>query len=184
MHFPRYWPLCGVCEFPSQRPVTRSLMLFVISAWTNGWVNNRGDGGLRCHCAHFDVIVTIKHSTLASRWLCLSTRNGYCFACTTVRPQRINTFQTLWKASVTYVWCTGSCRWCETPSRSLWRHCNDKTFYLNIKMTLFVYMKWILFRLYNCQASTDQYVPNPLKGRCHIRLMHWITSTVGYITWR
>ena len=35
-------PITGVTgEFPSQRPVTRSLDIFLIYAWTNGSVNNR-----------------------------------------------------------------------------------------------------------------------------------------------
>ena len=52
-HFPRYWP--SVRGFhkgnpqvtgwvPSQRPVTRSFVFSLISAWTNGWTNN-GDAG-------------------------------------------------------------------------------------------------------------------------------------------
>ena len=48
-------PITG--EFPSQRPVTSSLMFSLISAWTNGWVNNRNAGDLRHHRAHYDVTV-------------------------------------------------------------------------------------------------------------------------------
>ena len=33
------------------------LMFSSISAWTNGWVNNRDAGDLRRHRAHYDVIV-------------------------------------------------------------------------------------------------------------------------------
>ena len=43
-------------ESPSQRPVTRSLTLF-ICAWTNGWVKNRDTGDLRHHRTHYDVTV-------------------------------------------------------------------------------------------------------------------------------
>ena len=43
-------------EFPTQRPVTRSFDFF-ICAWINGWVNNGEAGDLRCHRAHYDVIV-------------------------------------------------------------------------------------------------------------------------------
>ena len=32
-------------------------MFSLICAWINGWVNNRGAGDLRCHCAHYDVTV-------------------------------------------------------------------------------------------------------------------------------
>ena len=48
-------PVTG--EFPSQRPVTRSLVFSLIYAWTNGWVNTRDAGGLKCHRAHCDVNV-------------------------------------------------------------------------------------------------------------------------------
>ena len=46
-------PVTG--EFHSQRPVTRGLMLSLIYAWTNGWVNTRDAGNLRRHRAHYDV---------------------------------------------------------------------------------------------------------------------------------
>ena len=44
-------PVTG--EFPSQRPVTRSLMFSLICAW----INDREAGDLRRHRAHYDVIV-------------------------------------------------------------------------------------------------------------------------------
>ena len=51
-------PVTG--DFPSQKPVTRSFDVFcLICAWINAWVNNRGAGDLRCHGAHYDVIVMI-----------------------------------------------------------------------------------------------------------------------------
>ena len=57
-------PLCG--EFPS--PVNYPhkdqwrgvLMLSLICAWTNGWVNTWGPGDLRHHRAHYDVTVMFK----------------------------------------------------------------------------------------------------------------------------
>ena len=61
-HFPRYWPFVG--EFTGHRwiPLTKAsdaeLWCFLWSApWINGWVNNREDGDLRRHRAHYDVIV-------------------------------------------------------------------------------------------------------------------------------
>ena len=48
-------PVTG--EFPAQRPVTRSCDVFFIWVWINGWVNNREDGDLRRHRAHYDVVV-------------------------------------------------------------------------------------------------------------------------------
>ena len=53
-------PLCG--EFLSQRPVTRRFDFF-ICAWINDWVNNREAGDLRCHRAHYDVIVMTNYWT-------------------------------------------------------------------------------------------------------------------------
>ena len=59
-HFPRYWPLGNspvTGELPAQRSVTRSLDVFFICAWINGWVNIREAGDLRRHRAHYDITV-------------------------------------------------------------------------------------------------------------------------------
>ena len=60
-HFPRYWPLrgefSGPCEFPTQRPVTRSVDVFLICAWINSWANNREAGGLGRHRAQYDITI-------------------------------------------------------------------------------------------------------------------------------
>ena len=47
-------------EFPSQRLVTRSFDVSLICTWPNGCVNNRNDGDLRRHRAHYDVNVVIQ----------------------------------------------------------------------------------------------------------------------------
>ena len=44
-------------EFPAQMPVTLRFGFSLICVWINGWVNNRETGDLRCHRAHYDVIV-------------------------------------------------------------------------------------------------------------------------------
>ena len=44
-------------SFPSQRPMTRSLMFSSICAWTNGCANNQDAGDLRRHRCHYDVTV-------------------------------------------------------------------------------------------------------------------------------
>ena len=45
-------------EFPAQRPVTRSFVMFsLICVWINDWVSNRDAGDLRRNLAHYDVIV-------------------------------------------------------------------------------------------------------------------------------
>ena len=63
-HFPRYWPFVqGIHQSPvnshqhAQRPVTRSFDVFF--DLPHGWVNSRQAGDLRCHFAHYDVIVMI-----------------------------------------------------------------------------------------------------------------------------
>ena len=46
---------------PRARAIARSfdVMFFLICAWTNSWVNNRGAGDLGRHRAHYDVTVMI-----------------------------------------------------------------------------------------------------------------------------
>ena len=67
-------PVIG--EFPSQRPVTRSFDVFLICAWTNGWINNRYAGDLRRHRAHYDVTVMLyifsRHLTTRMAFLTLN----------------------------------------------------------------------------------------------------------------
>ena len=61
-HFPRYWPFVwGTHRSPVNSPHKgqwRGVLMFsLICAWINGWVNNREDGDLKRHHAHYDVIV-------------------------------------------------------------------------------------------------------------------------------
>ena len=61
-HFPRYWLfLRGIHWSPVNSPHKGqwrgALMLSLICAWINRWVNNREAGDLRRHRAHCDVIV-------------------------------------------------------------------------------------------------------------------------------
>ena len=61
-HFPRYWLFVrGIHRSPVNSPHKGqrrgALMFSLICAWTNRWVNNREAGDLRCHRAHYDVIV-------------------------------------------------------------------------------------------------------------------------------
>ena len=48
-------PVTG--EFPSQRPWRGALILSLLCAWINPWVNTSEAGDLRRHRAHYDVIV-------------------------------------------------------------------------------------------------------------------------------
>ena len=61
-HFPRCWPFVqGIHRSPvnsAHKGQWRlALMLSLIWAWLNGWVNNGGAGDLRRHRAHYDVTV-------------------------------------------------------------------------------------------------------------------------------
>ena len=72
-HFPRYWSFVrgihrSLVNSPHKAQWRGALMFSLICAWTNGWVNNRGAGDLRHHCAHYDVIV-MSNQHLAHRHL-------------------------------------------------------------------------------------------------------------------
>ena len=61
-HFPRYWPFVwGIHRSPVNslhKGQWRGAVMFsLIFAWINGWVSNHEAGDLRCHHAHYDVIV-------------------------------------------------------------------------------------------------------------------------------
>ena len=63
-HFQRYWPFVrGIHRSPVNSPHKgqwrRALMLSLICARINGWVNNGETGDLRRHRAHHDAIVMI-----------------------------------------------------------------------------------------------------------------------------
>ena len=60
--FPRYWPFVrGIQRSPVNSPHKGQwhgvLMVSLISAWLNGWVNNDESGDLRRHRAHYEVTV-------------------------------------------------------------------------------------------------------------------------------
>ena len=70
-HFPRYWPFVwGIHRSPVNSPHKGqwrgALMVFFICTQINGWVNNGEAGDLRCHRAHYDVIVMQCWSLIAS----------------------------------------------------------------------------------------------------------------------
>ena len=61
-HFPRYLPFVwGIHRSPVNSPHKGqwrgALMFSLICVWINGWVNKRGDGDLRRHHTHYDIIV-------------------------------------------------------------------------------------------------------------------------------
>ena len=61
-HFPCYWPFVrGIHRSPVNSPHKGQwhgvLIFSLICAWANGWTNHRDTGHLRCHRAHYNVIV-------------------------------------------------------------------------------------------------------------------------------
>ena len=67
--FPRIWPFVrGIHRWPvnspHKSPLRGALMFSLICAWINGWVSNCEAGDLRCHHAHYDVIVMIAFSAI------------------------------------------------------------------------------------------------------------------------
>ena len=47
-----------------------ALKFSFIFAWTNGWVNNRDTGNLRCHHAHYDFIAALNISKQLQNYVC------------------------------------------------------------------------------------------------------------------
>ena len=61
-HFPRYWPsVRGIHRSPVNSPHKGqwhgALIISLICAWINSWVNNSEADDLRRHLAHYDVII-------------------------------------------------------------------------------------------------------------------------------
>ena len=66
-----------------------ALMFSLIRAWINGWVNNRKAGDLRCHRAHYDVVVMIsKNVTLLVNRTSNATQVTLCRFCQITEKQR------------------------------------------------------------------------------------------------
>ena len=63
---------------PTQRPVTRSVDVFFISAGTNGWANDRDVDDLRRHRAHYGITV-MNHITNKHIQIWLMQDSGPCF---------------------------------------------------------------------------------------------------------
>ena len=66
-HFPRYWLLArGIhrspVNFPPKGQSRGALMISLICAWINGWVNNGEAGDLRRNRAHYDVAIILFHT--------------------------------------------------------------------------------------------------------------------------
>ena len=71
-HFQRYWPFVrGIHRSPVNSPHKGqwrgALMFSLICARINSWVNNRAAGDLRCHRAHYDVILILFYRSYVRR---------------------------------------------------------------------------------------------------------------------
>ena len=71
--FPRYWPLVrGIHQSPVNSPHKEqwrgALMLCLICAWINDWINNPEAGDLRRRRTHYDIIVMTILFSLVSTW--------------------------------------------------------------------------------------------------------------------
>ena len=73
-HFPRYWTFArGIHRSPVNSPHKGqwrgALMLSLICAWINDWVNNREADDLKRHRAHYDVIVMNDYQSMEFAWI-------------------------------------------------------------------------------------------------------------------
>ena len=72
--FPRNWPFVrdihrSPVNSPHKDQWRGASMFSLICAWINSWVNNREAGDLRCHLAHYDVIVMRFTAPGTTAWL-------------------------------------------------------------------------------------------------------------------
>ena len=81
-HLPHYWPFVwGIhwspMKSPHKGPWRGALMISLIWAWTNGWVNNQAAGDLRRHHVHYDGTLMCQECVM----LCCSYRSlkEFCF---------------------------------------------------------------------------------------------------------
>ena len=83
-HFPRYWPFVwGIHRLTVTSPHKGQwrgiLMLSLICARINRWVNNREAGDLRRRRAHYDVIALAHHDSLSLKHATI-TLHTYAFS--------------------------------------------------------------------------------------------------------
>ena len=72
-HFPRYWPFVrgihrSLVNSPHKGQWHRVLMLSLICAWINGWMNNREAGYLTRHRVHYDITVMVQLIRKQPNW--------------------------------------------------------------------------------------------------------------------
>ena len=86
---PLCWEFIVHQGIPLTKASDRALMFSLICVLTNGWVNNHGTGGSRCHCTHYYVIVMYrdcKHDNVIFKcldgcWIDFLLREEISFHC-------------------------------------------------------------------------------------------------------
>ena len=114
-------------EFPSQKPVTRSLDVFFDLRMNNGWINNRGDGDLRRHGAHYDVIVMNTYKITCGFNIWYSNEGLQDITFNTLRPRHKGILQrTLWSAlcwmKIIEFWLRFHWNLCPRVHLTIWHH--------------------------------------------------------------
>ena len=82
-HFPHYWPYVrGIHRSPVNSPHKGqwcgALMFILICAWLDAWVNNHKARYLRCHRAHYDIIV-ISYKLSTTAWYIATMMTPWCW---------------------------------------------------------------------------------------------------------
>ena len=81
--FPHYWPFVwginwSLANSPHKDQWYGALMLSLICAWINGWINNREAGDSRRHHAHYDFNVTVMMGMMWQFNYCFSSHCDRC----------------------------------------------------------------------------------------------------------
>ena len=83
-HFPGYWLFVRWIHRSPVNPPHKGhwrgdLMISLICALTNGWVNNRGAADLRRHRAYYDITVMVKRFYCENSGLCVCKYSNRLF---------------------------------------------------------------------------------------------------------
>ena len=83
-HFPPYWPFVRGIHWSllnsPHKCQWRGALFSLICAWMNAWVNNKEAGDLRCHGAHYDIIVVCQELCMSDACLSLYSKDDtQCF---------------------------------------------------------------------------------------------------------
>ena len=83
----------------------RALMFSLICTWINGWVNTREAGDLRCHRAHYDIIIMQLDRHLESCCVCFSHAPQSGWFCNVIY------LFSEWHTCLTFKWISTNLRW-------------------------------------------------------------------------